>query len=206
MWHNLEPVEKLAVSTLAAAVVGGAAWLGYNSLKADTGPAYTFTEEDAKAGRFPIHVAGAVEKPTVITADERMIVLDAIKLAGGATPDADLSLLNLAAPLVPNTQLYVPMKGEAPPTGPYARDAVTNAPTPGGSMAYPTPNGGGLVNLNTATQEELEALPGIGPVTAQRIIEYRNRVGTFRSVDELENVKGIGPKKLEQLRPYVTVR
>lgn len=206
MWHNLEPVEKLAVSAVAAAVVGGAAWLGYTSLKADAGPEHTFTEEDAKAGRFPVHVAGAVKKPTVITADERMIVFDAIKLAGGATPDADLSLLNLAAPLVPNTQLYVPVKGESPPAGPYGRDSATSGITPGGGMAYPSAKGGGLVNINTATQEELESLPGVGPVTAQRIIEYRNRVGTFRSVEELEKVKGIGPKKLEQLRRYVTVR
>ncbi|MER3413448.1 MAG: competence protein ComEA [Armatimonadota bacterium] len=206
MWHNLEPVEKLAVSALAAMVVGGAAWLGYSNLRANVGPSYTFSEEDARAGRFPVHVAGAVKKPTVITADERMIVLDAIKLAGGATPEADLSLLNLAAPLVPNTQLYVPMQGESVPAGPYGRDAMTSASTPGGTLAYPTPKSSGLININTATQAELESLPGIGPVTAQRIIEYRNRVGTFKSVEELQEVKGIGPKKLERIRPYVTVR
>lgn len=203
MWHNFSKVEKAVAGAAAAITLGGVAWVGTQTVRAKSSPAYTLSEEDAKAGRFPVHVAGAVENPTVITADDRMIVADAIELAGGATREADLSQLNLAAKLEPNTQVYVPIQGETAPPSPYLAGGSPSPSASGGGSSVPA---GLRINLNTATQAELERLPGVGPVTAQRIIEYRSQVGAFQSVEELENVKGIGPKKLEQISPYVTVR
>jgi competence protein ComEA len=202
MWHNFSTFQKAVAGAAAAATLGGVAWVGVQTVRARSASPYTLSEEDIQAGKFPVHVAGAVANPTVITADERMIVADAIRLAGGATADADLSQINLAAKLEPNSQVYVPLQGESPPPNPYAAGGGR-----GGSASAKGENipAGLKVNLNTASQAELERLPGVGPVTAQRIIEYRAQIGVFRSVEELENVKGIGPKKLEQIRPYVTL-
>jgi competence protein ComEA len=105
--------------------------------------------------------------------------------AGGATPKADLAAVNLAAPLADGMQIVVPR-----------RAAVGAAAAAGGSPAGP-------VRLNTATLEDLDALPGVGPVTAQKILDYREQHGAFTSVDELDAVPGIGPARLEELRELV---
>src|SRR5207244_238524 len=109
--------------------------------------------------------------------------------AGGATGAAQLELVNLAAPLADGEQVVVPRRGAA----------VAGAG--GAGAAGPTP--AGPVHLNTATLEQLDALPGIGPVTAQKILNYRQEHGAFGSVDELDAVPGIGPARLEQLRDLV---
>ncbi len=200
MFHSLDRPAKVGVLALAGVLIGAAAWVGYRHLNGqDVGFAIG-------GDRFPVDVAGAVRKPRVISARPEMLVLDAIEAAGGETPDADLGRINLAAELQPNTQLYIPVHGESAGEerlGPYA--SGYQAPPPGGSAGPGPAAADGKVNINTAGLAQLDTLPGIGPVKAQRIIDYRNAVGRFDRVDDLINVKGIGPKTLEQMRAHVSI-
>ncbi|HEY7668087.1 MAG TPA: ComEA family DNA-binding protein [Actinomycetota bacterium] len=139
-----------------------------------------------------VDVAGWVRTPGVYEFSSGDRIVDAIARAGGARRGADLAALNLAAPLVDGTQILVPREGEAPPAG------VVGAVATGGAA-------GGLVNINTASATELEALPGIGEVLAATIVAYRDEHGPFASVDQLEDVSGIGPSTLEELRDLVTI-
>jgi competence protein ComEA len=149
--------------------------------------------EPPEQAQLVVHVVGAVRRPGLYRVDEGSRVADAVSLAGGATGKANLAALNLAAPLIDGTQVIVPRKGQdVPPAG-----AASPGASPGGAAAGP-------IRLNTATAEELQTIPGVGPVTAQRIIDYRDQNGGFRSVEELDAVSGIGPKRLEQLRDLVT--
>jgi competence protein ComEA len=137
-----------------------------------------------------VDVAGEVKQPGVYEFAEGDRVIDAIERAGGQLPKADLSLLNLAAPLTDGTQILVPKSG--PP----------GAVVPGGTVPGST---SGLINVNTASATELETLSGIGEVLAATIIEYRTQNGPFASVDDLMDVSGIGPATLEEIRDQVTV-
>ena len=134
-----------------------------------------------------VHVVGAVRQPGLYRLKEGARVADAVSRAGGARPKADLSLVNLAAPVADGQQVIVPVRaaqGSAAPVG----------PTPAA----------GPVSLSSATVEQLDTLPGVGPVTAQKNVEYRERHGAFSSIDELDAIPGIGPARLEQLRELVT--
>jgi competence protein ComEA len=143
-----------------------------------------------------VHVAGRVLHPGVYELHQGDRVIDAIRAAGGARANADLTSINLAALLTDGEQVLVLKRGQ-PRSG--GGSLITGGGT--GSGAGPPP----LVNLNTATLDQLESLPGIGPALGQRIIDYREQHGPFGSVDELLNVSGIGDKRLEDLRPLVTV-
>lgn len=142
-----------------------------------------------------VHVAGAVVRPGLVRLAAGARVADAVDAAGGLRPDADLDRLNLAAPLSDGQRVWVPIVGQdAPPEvdpGGGSPSAGTGAPA--------------VVDLNTATASELESLPGVGPATAQAILDQRRRVGRFRSVDDLLDVRGIGPSKLAALRARVRV-
>jgi competence protein ComEA len=137
-----------------------------------------------------VDVAGWVRRPGVYEFTEGARVIDAIDAAGGARSGAVLEALNLAAPLTDGTQILVPREGQ---------EGVAPAPVTGGAVA------GGLVNVNSAIATELEELPGIGEVIAQRIIDYRTENGPFATVDELLDVSGIGDAILESIRELVTV-
>jgi competence protein ComEA len=144
-----------------------------------------------------VHVVGAVRRPGLFRLREGARVADAVARAGGATGKAYLAGLNLAAPLVDGIQVVVPTRAAAGDgTGSSA----------GGEPAEPGAAGalGPKLSLATATAEELDELPGVGPVTAQTIIDYRTEHGPFRSVDDLDAVPGIGPTRVEQLRELVT--
>jgi competence protein ComEA len=145
-------------------------------------------------GRVFVHVAGEVRRPGVYTLHAGSRVADAVRRAGGARRHADLSAVNLAARLEDGRQVLVPRRT---PAG--APPATAAAPgTPGAPAAVP-------VDLNTATLEQLDTLDGVGPVTAQKILEYRQEHGGFGSVDELGEVPGIGEKRLAALRDHVRV-
>jgi competence protein ComEA len=148
-----------------------------------------------------VDVVGAVRRGGVVRLPAGARVVDAIAAAGGATADADLVRLNLAAPVTDGSRIAVPRIGApAPPVDPTAVSGVT---TPGTDETGATP--GAPVDINTATADQLDTLPGVGPATAAAIISDRKAHGPFRSVNDLGRVRGIGDAKLEQLRPLVTV-
>lgn len=133
-----------------------------------------------------VYVSGAVASPGVLTLPASSRVIDAITAAGGATPEADLESINLARILVDGEQIRVAVVGETPP-------AASEAGTPAGTC----------VRLATATEAELQTLPGIGPALAQRIISYRATHPRLSTVEELDDVPGIGPSLIEKIRPGV---
>jgi competence protein ComEA len=146
---------------------------------------------EGQGGRVTVDVAGRVRRPGIAVLDGGSRVVDALEAAGGARRGVDLSSLNLARVLVDGEQILV---GVPAPVG----TAASAVPTPGAP-------GGPLVDLNTATQAELEALPEVGPVTAQAILAWRDEHGGFSAVDELLEVDGIGDATLGRIAPYVTV-
>jgi competence protein ComEA len=134
-----------------------------------------------------VHVVGAVRHAGLFRLRDGSRVADALARAGGPTRHADLAAVNLAAPLVDGQQVVVPRRGPAGTAG------ATGAPASGSK-----------VSLAVATVEQLDELPGIGPVTAQKIVDWRTTHGPFRSVEDLDDVPGIGPARVEQLRDLVT--
>jgi competence protein ComEA len=146
-----------------------------------------------------VHVLGAVVDPGVYELDDGSRVVDAVAAAGGLLPTADAGSVNLARPLADGEQLRVLAVGEAPPVG--APPPAAGGGGPPGAVAA----AGAPVNLNAASEIDLDALPRIGPAMASRIVEYRTANGPFTAVDDLLQVPGIGEKTLEGLRPLVTV-
>ncbi|MFL5737290.1 MAG: helix-hairpin-helix domain-containing protein [Actinomycetota bacterium] len=142
-----------------------------------------------------VDVAGEVRKPGVYEFTEGDRIIDAIDAAGGATSKADLQSLNLAAPVQDGVQVLVPAKVPVSGTEP---GTTTGSPAETGST-------GALININTADATALEALPGIGEVLSQAIVDYRTQNGPFATVDDLENVSGIGPSIMDDVRDMVTV-
>ncbi|HHY72944.1 MAG TPA: hypothetical protein GX497_06910 [Bacillus bacterium] len=148
--------------------------------------------EESEPAILYIDIKGAVLKPGVYLLEENSRVQDAIQLAGGFLETADQTKINLAARLVDEMVLYVPVIGE---------ETTIEA---GGPSFNQTDDG--KVNINSATSEQLQSLPGIGPAKAEQIISYREANGPFKKVDDLGNVSGIGEKTLEKLKELVKIR
>lgn len=216
-----EPVASPSASAESVQAVGAQQSPGAQST-AQPGANPSESAQGGASGEATVrvHVAGAVNNPGVYTLPAQGRAVDAIAAASGAAADADLDRVNLAGALSDGVQIYVPHRGEtaAPaqiqPNGGTANGAAQNGASQGGTQPQPartlTPAGSAQkgstpVNINTATAEELQTLPRIGPAMAQRIIAWREAHGGFRSVDELDAVPGIGPSMLENLRPLVTV-
>lgn len=205
----LEPPQVAVVAVLVAAGLAITCWW---LVRGDPDPASQVTRApagalvsvpavDAAAGgtqapsatptTVTIDVSGKVRRPGIAVLDRGARVVDALEAAGGARPGADLTGLNLARVLVDGEQVVV---GLPAPVG----AAAAAVPSPGAPA-------GQLVNLNTATESELDTLPEVGPVTAQSILAWRDQHGGFTAIDELLEVDGIGDATLERIAPYVTV-
>ena len=189
---NLTRPRALAAAALlvAALFLAGRFLVGSGTATVEPQAAEQAAVEATPALRLVVHVVGAVRRPGLYRLTHGSRIADAVRRAGGATRRADLSLVNLAAQVSDGTQVVVPR-----------REAVQAAEGKGGSAEAASP--GGPVHLNTATTEQLDALPGVGPVTAQKIMDYREQHGAFSSVDDLDAIPGIGPARLEQLRALV---
>ena len=174
----------LAAVALALLAVAGRTLAGAGAA-AEQPVAPLVVETPSAAPKLVVHVAGAVQRPGLYRLAEGKRVADAVARAGGAAASADTSAINLAAPLVDGMQVVVPARAAA---------------AAGGGVA---PAVGGRVSLSSATRAELDALPGVGPVTAQKIVDYRTEHGGFRSVDDLDAIPGIGPARVDQLRELV---
>jgi competence protein ComEA len=191
-----DPRKLAAWGAAALALVLLTAWYLTRSRPADSAAAppvatIAVARDDSGSGsRLIVDVAGAVRKPGVYRMTSGARVEDALKRAGGATAHADLSQINRAAKLEDGRQVLVPRR----PSRAAASAPATAAATP----AQP-------VNLNTATLEQLDTLDGVGPATAQKIIDFRTAHGGFGSVDELDQIPGIGEKRLAALRESVRV-
>ena len=157
-----------------------------------------------------VYVSGAVLHSDVYVLPAGSIVKDALLAAGGAAADADLERINLAVQLYDQQQVYVPHRGQETLPAPLVSGASTPTTVAVSTKSAPAGDtragmGLALVNLNTASADALEALPGIGPTYAQRIIDYRVAHGAFATVEQITEVKGIGPATLEKLKHLVTV-
>lgn len=155
-------------------------------------------------GGVVVHVVGQVGAPGVVTLPVGSRVADAVAAAGGALPGADLSALNLAAVLTDGAQVRVPAPGEPATAGAPSTVGGAVSTTGDGAVAG-TASGASPVDLNTATAAELDILPGIGPVLADRILGWRAEHGRFAAVDDLLQVSGIGPAVMDRLRDMVRV-
>lgn len=177
--------QQLTVLAIVAIVIGGA--YAYSSYAPK--PAGSIKEVSVKKRSqtvrqrqdLIVHVAGAVVNPGVYKVRDGGRVIDAIESAGGERGDADLDQLNLAAPLVDGLRILVPAKG----TAANAVEAAEEVDS---------------VHLNTAGPEELQELPGVGEVIAERIIETRKKLGRFKAIEDLQEIEGIGPKKFSRLK------
>jgi competence protein ComEA len=197
--------ELVGLAVVLVALLGGAALWYARSLPrpvevAVTPAASPVPGASASTAATPtgapviVDVAGWVRDPGVYEFDPGARVIDAVERAGGPREGAELALLNLAAPLVDGQQILVPKEGAA--------GTVPGATVPGGTVPGGT---GTLINVNTADATALEVLNGVGEVLAAAIISYRDEHGPFTSVDQLEEVPGIGPSTLEEIRDQVTV-
>jgi competence protein ComEA len=180
-------VPLLALLTVAGSRIAG---VGASQSPTAVAPLARLDEsaggDGAAAPQLVVHVVGAVKRPGLFEVKEGSRVADALSRAGGPTRKADLSAVNLAAPLADGQQVVVPRR------------------LPPGAAAGTSSVAGGKVSLAVATVDDLDELPGIGPVTAQKIVDWRTVHGPFRSVEDLDDVPGIGPARIEQLRDLVT--
>jgi competence protein ComEA len=210
-WFGLRRVISTAVAVVVVAV--GAWWvvrvpptpvestISFTATSLAGGVAVSLPTNALTSVNIVVHVAGEVKNPGVYTLSNSARMIDAVLAAGGATARADLEVINLATPLMDSSQIYVPAKGAA-------ERPVFARPQPGINGVQSTqssPDTNGIVNINRASVTELDALPGVGPSTAQAIVDYRTTNGPFGSPEDLLNVKGIGPAKFDAMRKLVGV-
>lgn len=202
-WHSFLRIEKAILLACCAALLffAGSAWSRNRSVQQlppvfEDAPKVAGAAASSKTGApILVHVAGEVKRPGVLSLRSGARVADALSAAGGAKAGGDMHALNLAQKLKDGEQIRVPRRGEAN----FVNTGKVGKPQNDRAAGAPLR----VVNVNSASAAELETLPGIGPALAARIIAQRAK-GRFSSLEDLDAVSGLGPKKLEDLKPYVT--
>lgn len=202
LWEH--PVERylalgsLVVIAVSLAILAGKRLTEPPALILETPP----QKRETSVPTLKVHVKGAVKKPAVYSLPFGSRIVDAVKVAQ-PLPDADINALNLADFLEDGQEVVVPSKNRSLGSSSLSL-SLPAKPSQHSLRSKPdTKPPLQVINLNTATEADLVRLPGIGPALARRIVEYRRQIGGFKSVEQLLEVKGIGEKKLEQIRPYV---
>ena len=162
----------------------------------------TNTIEEKEEKNIFVHIAGCVQKEGMLELSSNSRIADAIEKAGGLTQDADLSDINLAYILEDGMKIYIPNQNERQENN----EITENIPNTATMQIQDTNKKQDVININTATQEELDTLPGIGPATAIKIIEYRKEKGKFKQKEEIKEVSGIGEAKYEKIKEYISVK
>ena len=193
----LDFVDKPKLAVAALGVIG----LAVAGSKIGNAPSQLNSVFGRHGPSISVHVAGHVRNPGLYQLDPQARIDDAVKAAGGPRDDADLDQLNLAQPLTDGMKLAVPAQGETAQPLLFTGGGQPPKSSPRSNPAGPV----GKVSLNSASASELDSLPGVGPATSAKIIEYRNQHGGFKSVEEIQEVKGIGPKKFAQMAPYLAL-
>jgi competence protein ComEA len=195
-------VALVGVALLAALAVGAHVWHGRPQSQAIAPPSAVSSPASAGSAAastsLVVAVSGKVRRPGVVTVPAGARVIDVLKAAGGPLPGADLGMLNLARKVADGELVTVGLPSSASGAPVAAGSGAPSAGDPAGGAAGP-------IDLNTATLGELDTLPGVGPVLAQRILDWRSQHGRFASVDQLSDVPGIGDARLAQLRDLVRV-
>lgn len=151
------------------------------------------TEEKIEKKEIVVHIAGCVMNPGIVKLEENSRICDAIDMAGGVTNDADISKINLAYTLEDGMKIYVPSINEQEINEENIEQSTNSQINE-------------KINLNNANKLEIEKIPGIGTITAQKIIDYRKENGKFKSIEDIKNVKGIGENKFEKIKEYICVK
>lgn len=205
-WVAFFGVRRLIASCVGVVVAIGVGWFVFRPSPNPVEfvlPSITTSVSLSPSGDIHIHVVGAVKKPGVYTLPMNSRVVDAVAAAGGSLPLADLEGINMAQTLLDAEQVLIPRRSVSKPrvtVAPRLRPAPRTTSTVVASE--PTSR---VININTATASQLEALTGVGPATARAIISYRTSKGSFSKVEDLLNVPGIGPSKLAAMRNEISV-
>ena len=201
LWQGRDLHELVIEREVTGDVSGDASVGSRDPADEDEGPDYTQEAARAEDGHFVVHVDGAVGKPGVVElTGSDLRVFDAVSLAGGLLDDADTAQVNLAEPLSDGAKIHIPHEGELSEQAEQSLSgqAQTSGATGSGKATL-------LVNINTASSEELQTLNGVGEATANAIIEERERGGPFATPEDLMRVSGIGEKKFAKVKDSICV-
>ena len=167
--------------------------------------AQTNTTKETEEKNIFVHIAGCVQKEGMLELSSNSRIADAIEKAGGLTQEADLSDINLAYLLEDGMKIYIPNQNERQENNEKTENTAKTESTPS-MQIQDTNTKQDVININTATQEELDTLPGIGPATAAKIIAYRKEKGKFNNKEEIKEVSGIGEAKYEKMKEYISTK
>ena len=215
MLENLSSKQKKIIIIIAIIIISGIIFYVYNSNKIDNSTLEdeilvannstekTKEENTEEKNKIIIHITGAVKTPGSVKLDEGSRIEDAINKAGGLTEDADISKVNLAYILEDGTKIKIPSSLDV---GDLQDDVLSNDSGEEIIEEDEKKTQSSSLNINKATEQDLQKLPGIGPSLAYRIISYRNENGKFSTVEDIKNVNGIGDSKYENIREYIYVK